>query len=367
MERRLLRLIHHRSHGLERGESIGLPVTQTSAFYLPGDPGNDTYSYTRDGNPTWDAVEAQLGILEDAPTIAFPSGMAAIAAVLYSILRPGDRLVLPSDGYYGVRAFAEGALAPMGVDAVTWPTADFINAPMEGARLVWLETPSNPGLDVCDIVAVAEKAHAAGALVGADNTTMTPLLQAPLDLGVDIVAASDTKAMSGHGDVLFGHVASRDERLMAAVRDWRKLSGAIPGPAEAALVHRGLETLDVRLERMCATAGLIAERLTGHPTVSGVRYPGLAGDPSHALGTKQMRRFGFLIGFELADAAAADEFLAACDGLVTATSFGSTHSSAERRGRWGDDVAAGFIRLSVGCEPAEALWAEIEKALPGGA
>lgn len=361
-EKRLLKLLHHRDKLLAKGDSVGLPITPTSAFYLPGEP-DGSYSYTREANPTWRAVEDQLALLENAPVIAFPSGMAAIAAVLYSQLEAGDKVILPSDGYFAGRALAESFLAPLGVEIVMWPTANFANAPMEGAKLVWAESPSNPGLDVCDLSEVARSAKAAGALSMADNTTLTPLLQSPLDLGIDIVASSDTKAMSGHGDVLFGHVACRTPDILDRVKLWRKLSGAIAGPFEAAQLHKNLETLDVRLERMCTTAGLVAERLTAHPKVKSVRYPGLAHDPSHAIARKQMRGFGFLIGLELEDGKTADRFLESCEGVIVATSFGSAHSSAERRARWGDNVADGFIRLSIGCEPTEALWAEIESAL----
>lgn len=362
LERRLLALLHHRDGGLAKGDAVALPITATSTYSTPGSPQAE-YTYTREGNPTWRAVEDQIGILEGAPCVAFPSGMAAIAAVLYTQLKPGDTCVMANDGYFAVRALMDEFLTPLGVKVIYQPTAGFENADLSGAALVWIETPSNPGLDVCDIAAVAARAHAAGAKLALDNTTATPLLQPAFDLGVDIVAMADTKAMNGHGDVLLGHVASRDASVIEAVKRWRKLSGNIPGPHEAALVHRGLETLDVRLERMCTTAGLVAERLTAHGKVSHVRYPGLASDPSYAIAARQMRRFGFLIGFELVSEEAADAFLAACGGIVTATSFGSAHTSAERRARWGDDVAPGFIRLSVGCEPAEALWAEIETAL----
>lgn len=365
IEERLLKLLHYRSAGLERGESVGLPVTHTSAYMLPGDPEDGDFFYSRDGNPTWMAVEAQLSILEDAQAVAFPSGMGAIAAVLYALVRPGQTILLPSDGYYVVRAFVAEQLVPMGIKAIEWPTADYENAPIEEADYVWLETPSNPGLDVCDLAAIAARAKAAGALTLADNTTMTPLLQTPLDLGVDVVASSDTKAMAGHGDVLFGHVASRRASIIGKVKRWRKLAGSIPGPAEAALVHRGLETVDVRLARMCETAGVIARRLSAHNRVTNVRYPGLENDPSHEVAARQMRAFGFLIGFELESEAAANHFLESCKGIVNATSFGSVHTSAERRARWGDDVAPGYIRLSVGVEPCDALWGGIEAALRG--
>ena len=154
---------------------------------------------------------------------------------------------------------------------------------------------------------------------------------------------------------------------MAAVSDWRKLAGGIPGPFEAWLVHRGLETLHVRFERMCATAELLAPRLAAHEAVSSVRFPGLEGDPSHNLARAQMERFGFLIGMTLATAEAAERFIDACALIRPATSFGGVHSSAERRARWGDAVAPGFVRLSVGCEPAEELWHAMDEALRASA
>jgi len=175
--------------------------------------------------------------------------------------------------------------------------------------------------------------------------------------------AADTKAPAGHSDVLFGHVSSRDMGYMARLREQRRLTGAVPGAFEAWLLHRGLETLDVRLSRMCDTAGKLAPRLAAHKAVKNLRYPGLATDPSYAIATRQMTGYGFLIGFELADAEAAEGFLSRCPLIVQSTSFGSTHTSGERRARWGDKVAPGFIRLSVGCEPAETLWAAIDQAL----
>ena len=206
--------------------------------------------------------------------------------------------------------------------------------------------------------------EAPGAKVIVDNTTMTPLLQRPLDLGADLVVAADTKAPSGHSDVLMGHVAGRDAGLMGRVRDWRRMAGAVPGGFEAWLVHRGLETLEVRLERMCASAATLAERLADHPAVGALRYPGLADDPSHrAVASGQMGNGGFLIGMTLADAGVAERFLADCPYIAQSTSFGGTHTAGERRARWGDPVAGGFIRLSVGVEPVEPLWAAIEAAL----
>ncbi|APH72779.1 cystathionine gamma-lyase [Aquibium oceanicum] len=361
-ETRAARLPHLRQSRAEKGDPVALPLTMTSMFHLPGDPaGFDQYG--RFHNPTWEAVEEALGLLEDAEALAFPSGMAAISAVLFSVVRSGDRILLPSDGYYTTRVLAERFLKPLGVAADLRPTATFGQGGFDGYRLVFVETPSNPGLDICDIKAVAEAAHRAGAIVMADNTTMTPFGQRPLDLGADIVVAADTKAPNGHSDALFGHVASRDAELIAAARDWRKLAGGIPGPFEAWLVHRGLETLEVRFDRMCGSADTIAPRLRDHPAVRSVRFPGLAGDPAHNLASTQMDRFGFLIGLTLADEARAEAFIDACPLIQPATSFGGVHTSAERRARWGDAVDPGFVRLSVGCEPREVLWKALEASL----
>jgi cystathionine gamma-lyase len=289
--------------------------------------------------------------------------MAAIAAVFYSVLKPGDRVLLPSDGYYTTRICADKYLAPMGVRVETCATAALATRDLTGLKLVMVETPSNPALDLADIADVCARAHAAGAIVAVDNTTMTPLGQRPLDLGADLVVSADTKALNGHSDVLFGHVSSRHADLIGGVRDWRRIVGAIPGPHEAWLVHRGLETLEVRWSRMTASAAALAQRLAAHPRVAQVRYPGLPSHPAHALAQRQMTSGGALIALTLADEAAAERFIAACAFLRPATSFGGVHSSAERRARWGDAVAPGFIRLSVGCEPTEALWCEIARAL----
>lgn len=359
---RAARLLHHRKASLGQGDPIVPPIVASATFHLPTVQSGGQF-YGRNGNPSWDAVEAQLAILEAAEVAGFPSGMAAIAAALFATLKAGDRLVVPADGYYVTRVLSDGFLAPLGIEVSQIATRDYAAADFAGAAVVYLETPSNPGLDVVDIAAVAARAKAAGARVIADNTTMTPYLQRPLDLGCDLVVAADTKAPAGHSDVLFGHVAGREAGLMARVRDWRRMAGAIPGPFEAFLVHRGIETLELRLDRMCTSAATIADRLAAHPAVRGLRYPGLAGDTSHWAVGSQMANGGFLIGFELADAGVAERFLAACPYLAQSTSFGATHSAAERRARWGDGVAEGFIRLSVGIEPVEVLWQGIESAL----
>jgi cystathionine gamma-lyase len=289
--------------------------------------------------------------------------MATVAAVLSSQLKPGDRILLPSDAYYTSRVLADKYLATAGVRVATCPSADYDKQDFTGFRMIFIETPSNPGLDVCDIRKAVAKAKQAGSMLVADNTMPTPLGQRPLDLGVDVVVSSDSKAINGHSDVLFGHVASRQSDLIAAVRDWRKIYGAIPGPFETWLVHRGLETLEVRFERMCNSAESLATRLAEHPKVNEVKFPGLRAHPAYTVAKGQMLRFGMILGVTLSDKASAERFIDNCRVIRPTTSFGGLHTSAERRARWGDKVPEGFVRVSVGCEPLEQLWKEMKAAL----
>jgi cystathionine gamma-lyase len=362
MQSRAASLIHLRGRTLETGDPVPLPLVQAATFHTPGES-TGVHQYGRFSNPTWDAVEEMLTHLEGAKSLAFPSGMAAIAAVMFALLKTGDRVLLPADGYHTTRILADRFLTKLGISVDTRPTATFLDGGFEGYRLVFVESPSNPNLDICDITAVAAAAHAAGAIVVVDNTTMTPYGQRPLELGADIVVAADTKAPNGHSDALFGHVASRNEEIMAAVHDWRTMSGSIPSPFDAWLVHRGLETLEVRFDRMCSSAETIARRLKQHPAVQMVRYPGLEDDPSHNLARARMERFGFLVSLVLATADKAEDFINGCPLMQAATSFGSVHTSAERRNKRGDAVAPGFVRIAVGCEPVEELWAAIEASL----
>ncbi|WP_282694985.1 cystathionine gamma-lyase [Streptomyces sp. CC208A] len=337
-------------------------------FHLPGDP-TGPYTYGRDENPTWTHLERAVSTLE-APgepgveTVVFASGMAAISAVLLSQLSAGDAVVVPADGYQALPLLHE-QLRAYGVEVRSAPTGgDAQLDVLDGAKLLWIETPSNPGLDVCDIRRLVRAAHDGGALVAVDNTLATPLGQRPLELGADFSVASDTKGMTGHGDLLLGHVSCRDPRPAAEVRRWRKIVGAIPGPMEAWLAHRSLATLQLRIDRQCATALELARILAEHPDVTGLRHPGLPDDPSHAVAARQMRRFGSVLSFELADRARAERFLEELRLVDDATSFGGVRSSAERRGRWGGDaVAEGFIRFSVGAEDPEDLIADVLRAL----
>lgn len=354
------KLLHLRK--LEKGAPVSPPLVQASMYHLPGSP-EGAATYGRSENPTWEVTEAALSHLEEAPVVLFPSGMAAISAAFFSGLEAGCRVLVPADGYYTTRLLAEGHLARFGVEVAMRPTRSFEDGGFAGFDMVFIETPSNPGLDLIDVASVAAAVRSAGGRSVVDNTTMTPFGQRPLDLGADIVVASDTKAPGGHSDLLMGHVACRDDAFLARVRDWRKCAGVIPGPMDAWLLHRGLETLDLRFDRMCRTAETIAQRLKGHPTVRDIRYPGLPDDPAHALALRQMSRFGFLIHVTLGSAEAAEAFIDGCALLQPATSFGGVHSSAERRLRWGDAVDPGAVRLSVGCEPAEELWEAMEASL----
>ncbi|QKV93827.1 cystathionine gamma-lyase [Streptomyces sp. NA02950] len=361
--------------GLPEAEAYepALPGPVFAAHYhLPGDA-TGPYTYGRDANPTWTALEGAITELESpgsgAESVAFASGMGAISAVLLSRLRQGDTAVLPSDGYQLLPALIE-RLEGYGIAVRTAPTGNDaqLAALDDSVKLLWLETPSNPGLDVCDIRRLADAAHAHGALVAVDNTLATPLGQRPLELGADFSVASGTKALTGHGDVLLGYVTCRDPEIAASVRAWRKTVGAIPGPMEAWLAHRSLATLQLRVDRQAATALALAEALGGRPEITGLRHPGLPDDPAHRVAAAQMRggRFGCVVSFSLPDKAHAERFLSGLRLVDDATSFGGVRSTAERRGRWGGDaVPEGFIRFSVGVEDPADLITDVLRALDG--
>lgn len=337
-------------------------------FHLPGDP-TGPYTYGRDENPTWTLLERAIAELEapgrdDVEALVFASGMAAISSVLFSQLRAGDAVVLPDDGYQAL-PLARAQLEAYGIEVRTAPTAgDAQLEVLAGAKLLWIETPSNPGLDVCDVRRLAGAAHAQGTLVAVDNTLATPLGQLPLELGADFSVASGTKQLTGHGDVLLGYVTGRDTEAMAAVRRWRKIVGAIPGPMEAWLAHRSIATLQLRVDRQNATALTLARALRERPEVTGLRHPGLPDDPSHKTASRQMRRYGCVVSFTLPTRERADRFLDALRLVDDATSFGGVRSTAERRGRWGGDaVPEGFVRFSVGAEDPADLVADVLRAL----
>ena len=357
------------AHAGERAPVLGAPVRPgpvlSTIYHLNGVAGPEARDgYGRPDNPTYRDLEAAIGALEGSSvhTRVFASGMAAVSAVLFGLLKAGDTVVVPSDGYYATRPLSADRLAAFGVAVRQAPTGG--PQPVDGAALVLLETPSNPGMDVCDIAAVAAEAHAAGALVAVDNTTATPLGQRPLDLGADLVLASDTKALTGHGDLLLGHVSTRDEALAARITQWRTWTGAVPGPFEAWLAHRSLATLDLRLARQAANALAVAELLAGRPEVIGVRYPGLRTDSGYPLAVRQMRRFGGVLSATLPSKGFVDRLLAASSLIGAATSFGDVRTSIDRRAQWGGDtVPEGFVRISCGIEDTADLVADFTAAL----
>lgn len=354
----------------------GAPLRPSPVFAAPfhlGDlppraGGADAYARTE--HPTLRDFEAAVGELDGGRCLSFATGMAAISAAVFACVGAGDRVVLPSDGYYTTRLLARDELVRFGVRvdyvATTEIEAVAASGGLDGARLVLLETPSNPLLDVCDVAAVARAAHAAGALVAVDNTTATPLGQRPLGLGADLTVGSDTKALTGHSDLLLGHVSTADDALYARLQAWRNHSGATPGPFEAWLGHRSMSTLDLRLARQAANAAAVAELLAGSPAVTGVRWPWRAGDPSFALATRQMLRPSGVVSAELADEAAVATLLLRTRLWTAATSFGGVHSTIDRRAQWGGDaVAPGFVRLSCGIEDTHDLLADLASGLAG--
>ncbi|GAA2657096.1 cystathionine gamma-lyase [Paractinoplanes durhamensis] len=352
--------------GLPEKPAVGDPFLAGPVFAAPFhlDPvsGPGETNYARTEHPTRGALESAIAELEGAPTLVFSSGQAAITALLLSVLRAGDTLALPADGYFTVRAFAEGTLRELGVASLPVPTSgpypDF-----SGVRLVLLETPANPGLDVCDITAVSAAAHAAGALVAVDNTAATPLGQNPLALGADVVVASGTKALTGHSDVLLGYVSSGDGVLLDKVETWRRQTGAVPGAFDCWLAHRSIATLDLRLARQTENAAAVATLLAARPDVTGVRWPGLESDPSYAVARAQMRRIPGIVSFDLGSAERVARFLTAAELVFAATSFGGVHTTADRRAQFGDDTAPGFVRLSCGIEDPADLVADLTAAL----
>jgi cystathionine gamma-lyase len=320
-----------------------------SAFHARGPVEAAPYTYGRYHNPAWSHLEAALGEVEGGEVVVFASGMAAVSAVVVDTLRPGDVLVAPSDAYPGIRAIAREHLESRGIESRLVPTdAAAIRAALPGATLVWLESPSNPGLDVLDIDALAAEAHSGGALVAVDNTLAGPLRVQPLAAGADWSVLSASKHITGHSDLVLGYVAVRDPDRAAALRTWRGTTGAIPGPFEAWLAHRSLATYALRLERQERNAAALADLLRARDDVADVRWPGV----------------GSVVCFTLESAERAQAFLAAATLVAEATSFGGLHTNAERRGRWGTDaVAEGFIRFSAGIEDTEDLVADIAGAL----
>jgi len=333
-------------------QPLNEPVTLASTYVAGGE-----LEYGRYANPGWSAFETALGELERGPegpgrALAFASGMAAVTTVL-DLVGHEAVVVAPAHSYTGTLLYlgdleARGRIRTRLVDVTD---ADAVAAACDDAALVWLESPTNPALEVADLEAAVAAAHAAGAYVVVDNTFATPVLQRPLELGADIVVHSATKYISGHSDVLMGAVVTASEELYAVLKGRRDLLGAVPGPLETFLALRGLRTLPLRMERASANAATLAERLAAHPEVEEARYPG----------------FGAIVSVVLARGALAADLLVHKTSLwLHATSLGGVESTFERRRRWKAEPATipeGLVRLSVGIEDVDDLWADLEHAL----
>jgi cystathionine gamma-synthase len=348
-------------------------VVLTSTYFSRGTPAPGELVYTRLGTESWREPEELIGRLEGAgrPAVLLSSGMAAISAV-FSLVPVGGRVVLPTAPYQmaGVLAddwAARGMARMVRVDVADTEAviAALAAAPTD---LLWLESPTNPLLEVADLPALIAAGHAAGALVGVDNTFATPLVQRPLDHGADLVVHSVTKYLAGHSDVVLGAVVAADDELDARLRTHRSLAGAIAGPWEAWLALRGMRTLALRVARSGASAQALAERLAADPRVARVRHPSLPADPGHERAVRGMTGFGSIIGLELPGAGPAAEALVDAVKLwVPATSLGGVESMIERRRRFPTEspaVPEGWLRLSVGIEDLEDLWADLDQALP---
>jgi cystathionine gamma-synthase len=341
------------------GGPLNVPPVFASSFRTGGE-----YDYARnEGTPTWAALEDVVGRLEGGAATAYASGMAAVAAVV-DLLPAGSRVVVPRDSYTAVRHLV--AARGHTVDLRDTTDTEATLAAVEGAGLLWLESPSNPLMEVADLPALCAGARAAGVLVAVDNTFATPLLQQPLALGADVVMHSGSKYIGGHADLLIGLTVTADDGLAARMRQHRVLAGATPGGMEAFLATRGLRTLALRVRQAQESAGELAARLDQHPRVTRVRYPGLPDDPGHKRAAAQMSGFGAMLSFEVAgDAAEADAVCAALTVVNAATSLGGVESTIERRARLAgqEHVPPSLLRLSVGCEHVEDLWADLDAAL----
>ncbi|MFF1531224.1 trans-sulfuration enzyme family protein [Cellulomonas sp. NPDC058312] len=361
-----------------QGAPVNPPVVLSSTYVSQGVPQPGELMYARADTETWGPFELTLGALERSANraLVFGSGMAAIAAAL-SLVPRGGRLVLPRHAYQVTLGYARDLAERSDVelqqvdiadtDAVVTALDPAASPTGRATSLLWVESPTNPMLEVADLPALIAAGHAVGALVGVDNTFATPLVQRPLTLGADVVIHSVTKYLAGHSDVVLGAALADDPALHERLHTYRTVHGAIAGPFEVYLALRGVRTLALRVERSQANALELARRLAEHPGVVEVRHPGLPGDPGHARAAAQMDGFGSIIGLRPAGGAAgADALVAALRLWVPATSLGGVESSIERRRRFATEsptVPEDLLRMSVGIEDVEDLWADLDAAL----
>ena len=347
---------------------LNQPPVFASTYVGTHETGGPELGYGRDGNPTWAALETAIGLLEGGRALTYASGMAAVTAVLELVPVAGV-VVVPSSCYLGVSAAVNGRAARYSWTVRTVDVAD-TDAVLEaavGADLVWLESPTNPLIEVADLPTIGAALQGKTWLV-LDNTFATPLRQQPLSCGFDVVVHSATKSLAGHSDVLLGAVvvAEDDPETYATLIDVRHDQGAVPGTMEAWLTLRGLRTLALRVRQAEENARELARRLADHPQVERVRYPGLPGDPGHARAAQVMSGFGSLLSVDLRDADTATRFIDGCRLWTHATSLGGVDSTFERRRRWAAElpsVPEGLVRMSVGIEHVEDLWSDLEHSL----
>ena len=359
--------------------AIMTPIYQTSTYVQQGVGKHKGYEYARTQNPTRHALEANLASLENGTSaICFSSGLAAMDAI-FKMLNPGDEILCTNDLYGGSYRLATKVFERFGLKSqfVDMYNADnieqFIN---EKTKLIWIETPTNPMLNIVDIEAVTTIAKKHNVMTCVDNTFASPYLQNPLDLGATMVTHSATKYIGGHSDVIHGCVITSDEKIEKELRFLQNAAGAVPGPMDCFLVLRGIKTLHIRVQRACENAKQIAEALLAHPKVSKVYYPGFESHPGHAIAKKQMRHFGGMVSFDLHDNSieAADKILSATHLFSLAESLGGveslighpatmTHASIPKEERLKVGLTDSLIRLSIGIEDVDDLIADLNTAL----
>ena len=352
------------------GAAVNPPIAMSSTFVGSGYVTAENRVYARFSNAAWEPLEDAIGQLEGSPTagLAYASGLAAVSAV-FDLVPGGGVLVIPTASYNGTIALtralsADGKLQLREVDPID---TEATIAAMDGADLFWIESPSNPLLEIAELPTLIAAAHDRGLLVAVDNTFSTPLRQQPLRVGADVVVHSATKFIAGHSDVILGLTVTKDPELRKTLHARRSLRGGIPGQFEAWLTLRGLRTLALRLDRSEESAGILARRLLDHKDITRVRYPGLPSDPNHQRAKDQLSGFGAIISIELEGGPQrADRFVEALELIVPATSLGGVESLAERRRRHPsepDRVPESLVRLSIGIEDVDDVWEDITQAL----
>ena len=335
-------------------------IALNSTFHEGGPIG-----YGRYGNEAWSALEEAISVLEGGKTLIFSSGMAAISSV-YSLLPQGAIIVAAENGYQGTTTMLKKMheAKKLEVRFVNLPNTDEVLKALPGAQMLYLESPTNPAIEVVDLPVVIAAGKKAGSIVVVDSTLATPMVQNPLALGADIALHSVTKYLSGHSDILLGCVVTNDESIFERVEQARRYGGAIPGPFEAWIALRGLRTFALRMQRSQENAMELAKRLEKDPRVLKVRYPGLASDPYHERAKSFMKGFGAMISFEVkADIAQIDKMCNSSTLITNATSLGGVESIWERRRRWATEshtIPENLIRFSVGIEAVDDLWSDIQ-------